>query len=468
MEKEKNIGDAAFKAGVWYVISSVMVKAVTIVATPIFTRILSVEEYGIISVFSSWYSLLLPVCSLNLTYSVGRAKIDFPDKLDFYIGSMQMLAAIMTIGLLVVTVFFIEPLSLLMKLDRKIIILLFVYLFFAPAIIFKQNGYRYRYQYKQNIMIAWYMAVSNIGLSLVFLFYGYQEKVILRILGIIFPVVFLSMIFWFTSLKKHTLCINKEYWKYGISLSAPLVVHTISLNILSQSDRILITKMCGEEATGIYSLAYMYALMMSVVTSAISDGWLPWFHDNYAQRKFEDIRKNVKPVVVFGCYIGLASIGLAPEAIRILGGAMYEEGIMCVPPIVLGVVCQFIYTHYVNIEMHMKKTKYVSAGTILASVANIILNWICIPCFGYLAAAYTTLVSYILLLMIHYFITIFVLKVRIYEDKFMFGAIAVMFLLARIIMVSYGNDVFRYSLIVIGFFSFLWFFRERLLKYCKG
>ena len=50
----------------------------------------------------------------------------------------------------------------------------------------------------------------------------------------------------------------------------------------------------------------------------------------------------------------------------------------------------------------------------------------------------------------------------------MFGAIAVMFLLARIIMVSYGNDVFRYSLIVIGFFSFLWFFRERLLKYCKG
>ena len=70
--------------------------------------------------------------------------------------------------------------------------------------------------------------------------------------------------------------------------------------------------------------------------------------------------------------------------------------------------------------------------------------------------------------MIHYFITIFVLKVRIYEDKFMFGAIAVMFLLARIIMVSYGNDVFRYSLIVIGFFSFLWFFRERLLKYCKG
>lgn len=77
MSQDKNI---AFQAGLWYVVSSVMVKAVSLLTTPIFTRILSQTDYGITATFSSWYALLLTFCTLNLTYSIGRAKLDFPGK----------------------------------------------------------------------------------------------------------------------------------------------------------------------------------------------------------------------------------------------------------------------------------------------------------------------------------------------------------------------------------------------------
>ena len=81
----------ALKAGIWYTISSVTVKAITILTTPIFTRMMTTSDYGLATTFTSWYSLLMIFCSLNLTYSIGRAKLDFPGKLDEYVGSMPVL-----------------------------------------------------------------------------------------------------------------------------------------------------------------------------------------------------------------------------------------------------------------------------------------------------------------------------------------------------------------------------------------
>ena len=88
---ETNLYELHHKARLWYVISSIMVKAISIITTPIFTRMLSTSEYGTVSTFTSWSGLLLTFFTLNLTYSIGRAKLDYPDKLDDYVGSMQLL-----------------------------------------------------------------------------------------------------------------------------------------------------------------------------------------------------------------------------------------------------------------------------------------------------------------------------------------------------------------------------------------
>jgi O-antigen/teichoic acid export membrane protein len=82
------------------------------------------------------------------------------------------------------------------------------------------------------------------------------------------------------------------------------------MHILSQSDRIFITKIWGKSDTAFYSLAYTYGILLYVFTNAVSDGWLPWFHDTYYAGEYDKIRKNVKPLVVLGCYIGLACIAL--------------------------------------------------------------------------------------------------------------------------------------------------------------
>lgn len=463
-----NRSDSALKAGTWYVISSVFVKAIAVLTTPIFTRIMTKEQYGITSAFASWCALLLPFCTINLTFSIGRAKLDYPGKLDDYIGSMQLLSAVVSMGIAMMCLVFLHPISKIMRLDKTVIVLLLLYLMFTPAIQFVQNGYRYRYQYKQNIAIALYTGICTVLLSLLLMhIFPGKDKAMLRIVGIVLPNCILSLFFWGRSLCRGHIQPNLEYWKYGLRLSMPLVMHTVSLNILSQSDRVFIQTLQGESSTAIYSLAYNYGLALSMVTNAIADGWLPWFHDHYFKKDFTSIRNNTRTIVILGCYVGLACVAFAPEAIQILGGKGYESGVACVPPIVLGIVCQFIYTHYVNIELHLKKTLYVSIGTIGAALLNIVLNSVFIPKYGYVAAAYTTLASYFVLMIAHYLITRCVLKVKLYQDRFMFASLVVTFAFALIVEMTYSSPLLRFGLILMGFISFVLAFRQYILAFLR-
>ena len=463
----KNESGIALKAGAWYVVSSILVRAISIITTPIFTRIMTTEEYGTVSTFTSWYSLLLTFCTLNLTFSIGRAKLDYKDKLDDYIGSMQLLSAVVTFIFTLAALIFIEPLSKFMELSEIALVLLMVYLFFSPAITFFQNGFRYRYKYKENVAIAWYTAISTIALSLALMFFSDLNRANCRMLGITIPTVLMSIMFWIKSFQRGNLHINYEYWKYGLRLSGPLVLHTVSLNILAQSDRIFIAKICGQSDAGIYSLVYNYGVLISIVTNAVSDGWLPWFHDSYYAKKYDEIRKNVKWVVLFGCFVGLACVALAPEAVFVLGGERYMTGVYCVPPVVMGILCQYVYTHYVNIEMHLKKTKYISYGTIFAAILNIVLNYIFIPIYGFVAAAYTTLFSYICLLFIHFFITRKILNVNLYNNRFMFGSVLITFIVVQILIFSYSNNMVRYGITILGFITFIWLFRGYIIRFIK-
>ena len=470
--KTKN---TALQAGMWYVISSIMVKMVSVVTTPFFTRLLSTDEYGRVATFSSWYAMFTILYTLNLTVSIGRAKLDYSDKLDQYIGSLQILSLCVSSVITAIILVFIQPISKFFELSVLETVLLCLYLMAAPVITFWQSGYRYKYLYKQNIAIAWYTVIGTVALSFALIKFGSADKGLMRMIGISLPSIILAIYFWIKTIKNRNASINITYWKYGLLISLPMVLHAISMNILSQSDRLVISKFCGATPVAFYSLVRNYALLLFVVTDAMNQAWQPWFHDNYYAKNYYEVRKNTKLIVILTCYIGLACIAIGPEAILILGGKQYMEAIKCLPSMVLGVVCQCIYTHYINIEIHLKKTKYASQGTVIAAILNIVLNIIFIPPFGYEAAAYTTFVSYCVLLILHYYITRYKLKVKIYDDRFMFIAMFITTIVSIIISLTYDSIIMRYGLIIIGLISFLIIFRNYLMlikdiimKFLKG
>lgn len=467
-QKTENIGKKALKSGLWYTISNIITKCIAVFTTPIFTRILTKQDYGTASTFISWYSIISIFCTVSLTYSIGRAKLDFPGKLKEYIGSMQILSAIITSVIIVLNLLFIKPISSFMELSVPLVIVLLVYLFFTPALQFAQSGFRYEYKYKENIFISIFISVVTVVSSFLFIFILKNNASLGRVLGIALPTVILGLFFWFSAIKNKYLNANKQYWKYGLKLSLPLVVHTISLNLLAQSDRLLITKYLGSEYTAIYSLAFSYALLINLIVGSINEAWLPWFHDTYYIKKYDEIKTKVKPFIILECMFGIGCIALAPEAIYILGGKGYQGAIWAVPPIVLGIVCQCVYTHYINVQMTLKCTKYVSIGTLFAAFLNIVLNIIFIPRFGFVAAAYTTLAGYLSLLLSHYLINKLIMKSDIYDNKFMFCSIAVTAIIAALFMLLFKTIIIRYALLIVLCMVYLFLNREFLKSFLSN
>ena len=77
------------KASMWFVFCSVVQKGIAFITTPIFTRMMSTEEYGLVSVYSSWLSILTVILTFQLATGVyNKAMIKYEKERNAYTSSM--------------------------------------------------------------------------------------------------------------------------------------------------------------------------------------------------------------------------------------------------------------------------------------------------------------------------------------------------------------------------------------------
>ena len=113
----------------------------------------------------------------------------------------------------------------------------------------------------------------------------------------------------------------------------------------------------------------------------------------------------------------VAVILVCPEMILILGAGKYGASAYCAVPIIASGYFAFLYTLPAAVEYFHEKTNFIAMGTAGAAVMNIVLNAICIPRFGYVAAAYTTLATYLLYFAVHYLLARMIQKEYLFVNK---------------------------------------------------
>ncbi|HHU70401.1 MAG TPA: oligosaccharide flippase family protein [Clostridiales bacterium] len=244
--------------------------------------------------------------------------------------------------------------------------------------------------------------VSTI-ISIVMILYIYDsDKYLAKIISTSLIHFGFSIVIMVVIYKKSTMFFNKDYWKYGISISTPIILHGLSLTILSQSDRIMLTAFVGADQTAVYSLVYNFGMIASVVAVSLDGIWVPWFVDNMKKDNIERINEKVIIYIKLMTFVILGIILISPEVLVLLAPKEYLIGDRIVPPIVISSYVIFLYTIYVDVEHYYKKTSKIAINTIIAASCNIILNYIFIPLYGMYAASITTLISYLLSLFLHY------------------------------------------------------------------
>ena len=387
------------KAAFWFLICSLIQKGIAVVSTPVFTRLMTTEQFGEFNVYSSWKDIFVILITLKIgAGAMGPGLVKNDRDKDAFSSSMHILTTVLVLIWSCLFIFFNG----------------FIHVWTQGIWEMWAKEQRIKFHYRLLVFITLIVALIRPIIGIIVVIHA-ENKATARIIEMA-TVDFVAYVGLFIyTIVQGKKFFSKQYWKYSLKINIPLIPHFLSQTILNNSDRIMIERIVDTSSSGIYSLAYS----ISIIT-------------------------------VFS----LLFIAFAPELIAIFAPSKYGQALWVVPPITMSVFFQFSYLLFADIELYFEKTKLIAFATVIGAVLNVILNYIFIGIYGYYAAGYTTLVCYMIIAIIHYFAMKVVCNSKldgkcVYKFKTWIIISLVFLVFGFLLLFSYSNILIRYSIIVV-------------------
>ncbi|MGN0438542.1 MAG: oligosaccharide flippase family protein [Lachnospiraceae bacterium] len=391
------------KVSISYTVCSILQNCISFITLPLFTRLLTTEQYGQCTIYGSWSSILMIFVTLNLAYgSFSAAMIKFENRRDEYITSVQGICLLLAGIFFLIYIPFRNLWNKLFELPTILVCILIVEILFANATNMWMSKNRFEFKYKKIVALSLSLSILSPLVSYIFVI-GATEKGYARIIGSALVNILFGIVIFVVCTKKGKKFYNKEFWKYALGFNIPLLVYYLSQAIFNQSDRIMISHMTGTDNAAMYGVAYNLAMVLTFVLSAINGSYVPWMYGKMKDGNEEENKSVSIVLVLLMALMILCVIWYAPEIITIMAGKQYTAAIYVVAPVAMSLLLLFYSQLFINVEFYYAEKKMLVFASIGAAVLNIILNYVLIPVFGFVVAGYTTLISYIVFVISNYY-----------------------------------------------------------------
>ncbi len=441
---------SAVKASLVLMLTQFVQQGLNLLTTPIYTRLLTTEQFGQASLFFSWYEIMLIFTELCLSKGVfNNGMLDFREDRDGFSFSLYSLTFFSTLIIGTVVTLFCAFIWNFIGLPLHLVIYMFVLQAFQGALAIWSVRQRFEFKYKALAVVTISIAVVSQICGILGIILFDSNPVDARIIGArnIFLIAYIAI--FAILLKKARGRVKKEYWIYALKFNLPIIPHYLSLHILNHMDRIQIAAISGEASAGIYSLAYSGASIVKLFWTSINASLIPWTYEQCEKKQFKRIDSLTRILILGYAMICLIVMFLAPEVIKILATDSYSEGIYVIPSVIMGVYFSSLYFIFANVIYYYKKPQYVMIGSCVSAVINVVLNAVLIPIFGYFAAGYTTLASYLLQVIIDYLAMRKVVDEKIYDMRYIIGISIAVVVIGLLLNLIYGYMILRYILLLL-------------------
>ena len=448
-----------------YFSANVATRAIGFISIPIFTRLFTQEDYGIVAVFASYVGIMTVILSLNSYTAVGRYYYEKTDDFGEFLGTSFIFVGLILCVSVIIYILFYQQINNLIKLPG----LLPIYLLFACLFAIIRSVYaQILVPQKKSKELAIINVVNGyIGFAIAVLFvYLLKEN---RYLGRVWATLLVGLFFSIYYIKN----INKylkfnfkiEHIKYIANYSIPLMPHNLSGVILAQFDRIMINNITSTASAGLYSLGYNIGMLLLMVNSSIMTALIPDFIKFSDNKEYDRLDVLMGKVFSIGTIAALGLLLFAREIVTVLADVKFHEALKVVPIVIIGYVFHQMYFMYGMYPGYKKRTIYTSIVSLSAGSLNVVLNAMYIPKYGYIAAAYTTLISYFAMFVMAWIMAKYVLRIRVSPlwlfwkpTLIMFGFIAIAYFLNTLCL----NAVlfFGLKLMLLALFSIIIFYKE--------
>jgi O-antigen/teichoic acid export membrane protein len=374
-----------------------------LIILPIITKLLGAENYGIWAQIIATISLITPLTTLGLPYTLVRFLAAEKNKKEIQDGIYSVLtiilAAVLIIGL--VLFFFSTPISNFLGTDSILIkILAFIVLFECLNWVFL-NIFRAFQQIKLYSFFTLFQTLGEVGLVIIAVLLGYGlfgavlSFLLIRFINFL---IMVALIVKKIGIKVPKFLRIKEYLSFGL----PTVPANISLWIVQSSDKYLIGFFLEAIFVGYYAPAYIISNIISFFIGPLSFILPAVLSKLFDENKIQEVKTYLKYSLKYFLMIATPSVfGLSVLSKQLLTifstSEIAAKGYFVVPFVAFSMLLYGICAIIGEIISLQKKT--VITGTIWVGAAflNLGLNFVLIPRFGIMAAAVNTLLTYMVI-----------------------------------------------------------------------
>ena len=235
----RGLSDAK-KSAMAFLFASFIQQAISFLVTPFFTRLLSMSDFGMVSVYNSWVEMINPIATLSLysgLYNISL--IDYEDRRSEITTSLLMLSNIATIIVMVLFSMSAFLFNDYIQLPGCLLALMTLYFLVYPATRFWMARERFEYKYKALTIATIVSGTLSPTVGLVCVLLAKSNLGFARLFGSNSIIIAFGIFFYVVILKRWRK-INTSYWKHAIAFSVPLLPHYLAMHILAASDRVMV------------------------------------------------------------------------------------------------------------------------------------------------------------------------------------------------------------------------------------
>ena len=385
------------RASLWSIISALVARGVGVVGTPIFTRLLTPEEYGLYPLYTTWLSAASVIVTLGITGGVlyrGLQRYS-RERERFLSAALGLIFTVFAIALLLFAILG-GYLAKVTGLSEGILLLMLSDVLFSAVIAVRSAGYKYEYKYKILSLINVSMALITPTLSvLIIRFTEYRAEA--RIFGAVGSALVIAVPQLILTAKRGGGFFDGEIWRYLLRMGVPLLPHAISSALILRASEMVIGRTHGQEALGKYAVALSVGLALTVLTNGLGQAFSPWILRKLAAGRTDKIREALSLGFKSLVLASLILLSFAPELIAIITPAEYHDALPAVYPLALSTGAMFLSNMALAGETYYERSGRSSIPTVAVAAISISAAILILPHVDYRFSALFTLISYVLL-----------------------------------------------------------------------
>ena len=385
------------------------------VLTPYYTRIFLKEDYGIITELYAYVVVLQVVLTYGMETGYFRFSTDKSKENSVYSTIMLALLGSSVVFILLMSLFASPIANFLDYSKHKEYIIWFAWIIaldaFTSIPFAKLRRERKAFRFSM-------IKIANVLATLIMVFFFYEIYPWIKGSPKVMDVRFvflanligsaLTLVLLWKEIFQASFKFDSALFKTLMLYSIPLLIGGLSGSINEALDRILLKHLLPSSVNamaqlGVYGANYKLAVFMTLFIQMFRYAADPFFFANMDNRDAKNLYARVMNYFVIFCSLIFLGIMVNIDVAKFFIGKDYHEGLKIVPIVLLA---NLLLGVYLNLSIWYKlnnKTMYGAIFMAIGAVLTIVLNIVLVPVMGYVGAAWTHLIVYILMVAVSYY-----------------------------------------------------------------